>query len=46
MSLEEGETCSDRRIKLAKESRSKVLEQAKFKEIFSQYENAIGINKE
>jgi hypothetical protein len=46
MTLDEAESFSDRRIKLAKESRNKVLEHEKFKEIFSKYEDAIGINKE
>jgi hypothetical protein len=35
MTLDEGETFSDRRIKLAKESRKKVFEHEKFKQIFS-----------
>ena len=46
MTLDEGETFSDRRIKLAKESRKKVLEHEKFKQIFSQYAEALGINQD
>ena len=46
VTLDEEETFSDRKIKLAKESRKKVLEHEKFKQIFSQYVDAIGINTE